>query len=123
VQWNPVYTQGVWQLLLDWLPIQRFVVQDTSMQPTLQPGDRLLVARRALSKFGSDDLVVLREPDRHLTFAIKRIAALHANGDVIVAADNPNVSRDSRDYGGVPRKLIVGRAIYRYLPAHRRGPL
>jgi nickel-type superoxide dismutase maturation protease len=123
VQWNPVYTQGVWRLLLDWLPIQRFVVQDTSMQPTLQPGDRLLVARRALSKFACGDLVVLREPDRHLTFAIKRVAALDANGDVTVAADNANVSRDSRDYGAVPRNLMVGKPIYRYLPAHRRGPL
>jgi signal peptidase I len=116
----------VWRPLIDWLPIQRFVVHDTSMQPTLQPGDRLLVTQgwfTFLSKLARGDLVVLREPDRHLTFAIKRIAELERSGGVIVAADNPNVSRDSRDYGAVARNLIVGRPIYRYLPAHRRGPL
>ena len=47
------------------------------------------------------DLVVLREPDRHLTFAVKRVARVEANGDLVVRGDNPNVSRDSRDFGPV----------------------
>ena len=91
------------------------------MQPTLRPGDRLLVYRWSRPRPG--DLVVLREPDARQTFAVKRVARLEPNGDVIVHADNPNVSRDSREFGPVPRRLIVGRVIFRYLPAERRGRL
>ena len=69
------------------------------------------------------DIVVLREPDAQLTFAVKRVASLEPNGDVIVSADNPNVSRDSREFGPVPRQLIVGRVMLRYLPAKTRGRL
>ena len=103
------------------LPLRRFVVEDTSMRPTLHPEDRLVVFQWARPKPG--DVVVLREPDAHLTFAVKRVASLEPNGDVIVRADNPNVSRDSREFGPVPRRLIVGRVIFRYLPAERRGRL
>jgi nickel-type superoxide dismutase maturation protease len=103
------------------LPLRRFVVADTSMRPTLQPGDRLFVFQWPRPKPG--DLVVLQEPDARLTFAVKRVASFEPNGDVIVHADNPNVSRDSREFGPVPRQLIVGRVIFRYLPARRRGRL
>jgi len=33
------------------------------------------------------------------------------------------VSRDSRHFGPVPRGLVVGRVVYRYLPGARRGRL
>ena len=91
------------------------------MQPTLQPADRLAVFQWANPKPG--DIVVLHEPDAHLTFAVKRVASIEPNGDAIVRADNPNVSRDSREFGPVPRRLIIGRVIFRYLPADRRGRL
>jgi len=91
------------------------------MRPRLQPADRLLVFQWARPKPG--DIVVLREPDAQLTFAVKRVASLEPNGDVIVSGDNPNVSRDSREFGPVPRQLIVGRVMFRYLPAETRGRL
>jgi nickel-type superoxide dismutase maturation protease len=119
LQCLPVYTQVVRRLL----PLRRFVVEDTSMRPALQPGDRLFVFQWPRPKFNQGDLIVLKEPDRQLTFAIKRVASLAPNGDVIVHADNPNVSRDSREFGPVPRRLIVGRVIFRYLPGERRGRL
>jgi nickel-type superoxide dismutase maturation protease len=107
--------------LLSGLPLRRFVVEDTSMQPTLQPGDRLWVFQWPSPRPG--DVVVLRLPDRQLTFAVKRVASLDTQGGVVVHSDNPNVSRDSRESGPVARRLIVGRVIYRYLPAERRGRL
>ena len=91
------------------------------MRPTLQPGDRLFVFQWPRPRPG--DLVVLKEPDAQLTFAVKRVASLEPNGDVVVHADNPNVSRDSREFGPVPRQLIVGRVIFRYLPAESRRRL
>ena len=91
------------------------------MQPTLRPGDRLLVATWLRPRQG--DLVVLRDPDARATYAVKRVAELTRRGDVIVRGDNVNVSRDSRHLGPLPRGLIVGRVVYRYLPAPRRGSL
>jgi nickel-type superoxide dismutase maturation protease len=104
------------------LPIRRFVVQDTSMQPCLRPGDRLLVWQWA-ARPKPGDVVVFRDPERQLSYAVKRVASLAANGDLIVRGDNANVSRDSRAFGPVPRRLVVGRVVYRYLPAKRRGRL
>jgi nickel-type superoxide dismutase maturation protease len=103
------------------LAIEVFRVEDTSMLPALEPGDRLLVCRWSRPRPG--DVIVSRDPEVHSMFLIKRVASLEVNGDVLVSGDNPNVSRDSRYFGAVPRALIVGRAFYRYLPGHRRGSL
>jgi nickel-type superoxide dismutase maturation protease len=103
------------------LPIQRFRVEDTSMRPAVQPGDRLLVGRWLSPRPG--DLVVLRDPDDTATFLLKRVAAVEPDGSISVQGDNPNVSRDSRHFGAVPRGLLVGRVFYRYLPPHRRRRL
>ncbi len=105
--------------LLDWLPVQSFVVHDTSMRPALSPGDRVLVGRWLRAR--RRDLVVSRDPEQHAIYLVKRVANLEPNGDVVLRGDNPNVSRDSRHFGAVPARLIVGRVVFRYLPAERRG--
>jgi nickel-type superoxide dismutase maturation protease len=99
--------------------ISRFVVRDTSMQPALLPGDRLIVVRWLTPRVG--DIVVFRDPQRATDFTIKRVARRFAGGDLYVLGDNPNVSRDSRIFGAVPRALVIGRVFYRYLPSTRRG--
>ena len=91
------------------------------MQPALQPGDRLLVSNWLSVRTG--DLVVFRDPEAPSTWLVKRVARLIPGGDVVVRGDNPNVSRDSRHFGPVPRSLVLGRAFYRYLPSARRGKL
>jgi nickel-type superoxide dismutase maturation protease len=91
------------------------------MRPVVQPGDRLLVGRWLPPRRGS--LVVVRDPESPSSFLLKRVANIEANGDVVVRGDNPNVSRDSRHFGPVARRLVIGLAFYRYLPAARRGRL
>jgi nickel-type superoxide dismutase maturation protease len=91
------------------------------MQPALQPGDRVLVATWLRPRPG--DIVACRDPEARNTFLLKRIQSLTAEGSAEVRGDNPNVSHDSRYFGPVPKSLVVGRVIYRYLPAHRRGSL
>jgi nickel-type superoxide dismutase maturation protease len=103
------------------LPIRRFLIEDTSMQPALEPGDRLLVSGWLPVRSG--DMVVFRDPEAPSTWLVKRVAGLGPGGDVLVRGDNPNVSRDSRHFGPVPRSLVLGRAFYRYLPPARRGML
>ena len=91
------------------------------MQPTLHPGDRVLVVGWLSPREG--DLVVARDPELRVAFLLKRVARVAANGDLVLAGDNPNASRDSRHFGPLPRTLLVGRAVYRYLPGERRGRL
>jgi nickel-type superoxide dismutase maturation protease len=97
----------------------RFLVQDTSMQPALRPGDRLLVLRWLPARTG--DIVVCGDPEQSSQFIAKRVAGRAANGDLLLIGDNANVSRDSRTFGPVPRRLLVGRVVWRYLPSERRG--
>ncbi len=91
------------------------------MLPALRPGDRVLVCAWLRPRAG--DLVVSRDPEARSTVLIKRVSSVGSNGDLLVSGDNPNVSRDSRHFGPVPRELVVGRAFYLYLPAERRRGL
>ena len=91
------------------------------MQPALQPGDRIVVWQWS-GAFKPGDTVVFVDPERRRTLAIKRVVRADSKA-VEVRGDNVNVSRDSREYGPVPRTLVLGRAIYRYLPGSRRGRL
>jgi nickel-type superoxide dismutase maturation protease len=122
LQAHPVYTQGMPRLprcLLARLPVARFVVADSSMQPALRPGDRVLVSRWSRPRPGH--IVMLRDPEHPSQTLAKRLAARTADGMYMVRGDNPNVSRDSRTFGPVPRRLIIGVVFWRYLPAERRG--
>jgi nickel-type superoxide dismutase maturation protease len=103
--------------LAEFWPLATFVVADTSMQPALRPGDRLVVLRWARPRRG--DIVVLRDPEARSTFLAKRVADRNARGHYVVAGDNPNVSRDSREFGPLPRGLIVGRVVWQYRPRSR----
>src|SRR5439155_21619828 len=100
--------------------LRRFNAKDKSMQPAEQPRYRLLVAQ--LSEPRVCDIVDSVEPDRPRSIAVKRVAGVN-DGVIEVRGDNLNVSRDSREFGPVPRNLVFGRAIYRYLPGSRRGRL
>jgi len=114
---HSVYTRAV-AGLPRWLPIARFVVADTSMQPALSPGDRVLVNRWARPRPG--DIAVVRDPEYSRRFLVKRVADRTPAG-LVVSGDNPNVSRDSRLFGPVAHHLVLGKVVWRYLPAERRG--
>ena len=91
------------------------------MAPGLLPGDRLLVVRtRRLREghiaVGEDP----REPGRAL---VKRVAAIEADGRLVLRGDNPPASTDSRAFGPVSVEKLRGRAVYRYAPSDRSGPI
>ena len=101
-------------------PVRRLEVAGPSMLPALAPGDRLAVVRGRRLRRG--DLAVLADPRDSSRLVVKRVVEVDRGG-VTVWGDNPAASMDSRHYGPVPPGNVWGRAVYRYSPASRRGPV
>jgi nickel-type superoxide dismutase maturation protease len=96
---------------------QRVVVTGRSMQPALEPGDRLLAWRGRVRVGGIVVLPDPRDPRRPL---VKRVRA--RRGDRIdVRGDHAAASTDSRAFGAVPVSVVEGVVRYRYAPPRRQG--
>lgn len=96
-------------------PLRRFRVEDDSMRPTLEPGDYVLVNRWAY-RFRSPtkgDLVVLRDPESAGRYLIKRVSDSTDSERLTVVGDNADRSRDSRTFGSVNRRELVGKVCFR----------
>ena len=88
------------------------------MRPALEPGDRLLLVRRRTYRPGT--VVAVRDP-RDGRLLVKRVAAVTADGRLVVAGDDPAASTDSRTFGPVPHSSVRGQAVHRYAPPGRAG--
>jgi nickel-type superoxide dismutase maturation protease len=97
---------------------RRVVVDGPSMEPTLQRGDRLLVVRRRRPRPG--DLVAVRDPRDPRRLLVKRVTE-RTDDHVVVVGDNRGRSTDSRRFGPLHRRTVVGRVVYRYAPPGRTG--
>ena len=81
------------------------------MQPTLNPGDFLLLRRSTKLKPGQ---IVLIEDD-NFRLVIKRLDHQTATGWWVLG-DNPNQSTDSREFGEIKPEQIQAVAVARYWP-------
>ena len=122
----------------------RVVVRERSMEPTILPGDWLLVDPTLSRWPRRGSIVVFREPDGDL-LAIKRLAAGPGDrveldeGHLVLGEDEAwllsdaplgalaeqgaGAPVDSRRYGPVPVDCLVGRVWFRYGPPRRVGML
>ncbi len=88
--------------------ISRFEIRGRSMLPSLKEGDRVLVLKTKNVKKG--DVIVFSESGID---CVKRIH--NADEDsVFVLGDNMQESTDSRNYGPISRKQVLGKAILKY---------
>ena len=103
------------------------------MAPTLLPGDGLYVDTGAfrLRPPQRGELVVLRDPTEPSRWFVKRVAftsggptppdgTVVPEGTVYVLGDNASESVDSRRFGPVSERGVLGRVYYCYRPPERR---
>ena len=83
------------------------------MQPTLEPGDRVLVRRLGRKpKPSRGSVVVTWHPQQSKLRLIKRLKSVEETG-IWLLGDNPAESTDSRQWGAVPMKLLIGEVVSR----------
>lgn len=99
--------------------VRRLQVAGDSMRPTLEPGEHLLVLRTHRLRPG--DLAVVADPRAPQRLVVKRVLGVSPDGALVVRGDNPGASTDSRTFGPVGPDGAIGRVLYRYHPASRRG--
>jgi nickel-type superoxide dismutase maturation protease len=99
---------------------RRVAVEGRRREPTLAPGDRLLVVRARGLHPG--DVVAVGDPTDPGRVLVKRVSAV-LEDEIVLRGDNPSVSTDSRSFGPVPSSAVLGRVVRRYSPSWRAGPV
>ena len=88
-----------------------FLVQGDSMLPGLKDGDLVLVNPYAAPQI--DDIVLARHPFKRSVQIIKRIKEISPEGRYFLVGDNADESTDSRSFGAIPAKDILGKVVSR----------
>ena len=94
-------------------PLLRVAIAGESMAPTLSDGEWWIAWRTTKCRPG--DVVVFDHPTRPGMLAVKRVVRI--DGDSWwVEGDNPERSTDSRHFGPLPQRRVLGRLMWRYSP-------
>jgi len=83
------------------------------MAPSLHHGDWVLVLRTGRIRVGQ--VVAARDPRQPDRILVKRAVERSREGWWLLG-DNPAESTDSRVFGPVPDRLVLGRVLLRYFP-------
>lgn len=98
-----------WETLL-WIfrRRQRFSIVGYSMQPTLNPGQQVLMDPNP-PLIQEDDIVVCQTPNTE-RLMVKRVVMIE-DGQYFVQGDNRDQSTDSRQFGWLKRADIIGQVV------------
>lgn len=98
-----------------WLGVQVYFVPSPSMQPTLEPGDIILVDTWAYQERSPQqkDVAIFHHKSNN-QWLVKRIGTwpngkLTNNGEYFMLGDNAKASQDSRFFGGVGSEQLAGK--------------
>ena len=125
----PRLFQSLFDTLSALSPIARYIINGPSMLPTFAPGERVVVNKVAYQwrSPAKGDVVAFRHPLNDARPLLKRVAA--GPGELVtigsreyqlgrqewyVVGDNAESSTDSRQFGPVERRQIVGKVWFRY---------
>ena len=81
------------------------------MLPTLKDGDAVLINRS--EKVVDGDIVLANHPFKESVKILKRLKHFDDKGDLFLTGDNGEESTDSRTFGAVPLKYLIGKATSR----------
>ena len=132
----------VWGGVLDYSSenyIEAYRIPTTSMEPGVRQGDRVLADKAAYHRMApkKGDVVIFANPDDRSKKFIKRIEALPGeiityadgtkaqvpHGNVYVLGDNRENSIDSRQFGFIPLRDVVGKVRQVYFSSGINGIL
>jgi len=85
----------------------RYRIEGESMLPLLKEGDEVLV--NVGVRAGVGDIVIARHPHNEKIEMVKRVAGIYDGKYYSLLGDNPEESTDSREFGLVEERLIIGR--------------
>jgi len=93
--------------------LTRFKIVGHSMEPQIKTGEKVLVSSIPywFNLPEINDVVAFKDNTSKLL--IKRIVKIK-NGKYFVQGDNKNDSLDSREFGYLSRKQIIGEIIYKF---------
>ena len=96
---------------------QRLKVVGESMLPLLCPGDEVLVDIYAYHKSlpQINEVVVITHPLQQDLAIVKRITAISERQTYFVVGDNSEASTDSRHWGTIKLKSIIGRVTSKFV--------
>lgn len=77
------------------------------MFPALKDGDAVLVNPK--EKIVEGDIVLANHPFKRSVKILKRAEDFNDKGDVFLTGDNAAESSDSRAFGAVPLKYVIGK--------------
>lgn len=91
-------------------PLIVFSIEEQSMLPLLSPGEKVLVSRMHKGKIG--DIIVFINPDvkSKQLYLIKQVVNIE-NNKVYVVGKNTLESFDSRKFGWISKKNIIGKML------------
>ncbi len=98
----------------------RVAVVGHSMEPTLRPGDWLLVdSVKGGEAPARGELVVVSDPRLPRRWLVKRVALVLPDQRLLLSGDHPSHRAESALLGPVPVEAVVGRPWLRYWPPNR----
>jgi len=88
-----------------------FRVEGNSMEPALEEGDSVFI--EPSKHFRAGDIVLANHPFKKSVKILKRIENVTLDGSYFLVGDNKSESTDSRSFGSIPAKEIIGKAVCR----------